>query len=101
MRKQHLSGFGEFDEVLGPLRGPLHIPKDSVPEQGPCSQCQDSGIIRTNYHGPPGDDRGYLPCFSCQQNVSWAHFDSMRGGTYMEVLNYIKLVANSKKSSST
>jgi hypothetical protein len=34
-----------------------------------CEHCNGTGIVSTGYHGPPGDDRGHLPCPHCQRRA--------------------------------
>jgi len=92
MKRLNDKGFDIFGK-----RGSLPQPKP--PEDkltGPCPRCQDSTIVSTGYHGPPGDERGHSPCSLCQKEayslfVSQADF--IYGVSIAEALN---LVAQAK-----
>jgi hypothetical protein len=58
-------------------------------EPADCGNCDATRIVRTGYHGPPGDNRGYIPCPSCCREA-FSRFlrengDMMRGGTFADV----------------
>ena len=60
-----------------------------------CSKCKDSKIISTGYHGPPGDDRGHLPCSACQGEAFHACLlrgDFMYGVSITDAFNAIREV---------
>src|ERR1022692_3232395 len=65
------------------------------PPGTPCSKCKDSKIISTGYHGPPGDDRGHLPCPVCQEEAFHACLlrgDFMYGVSISDSFNAIREV---------
>jgi hypothetical protein len=85
--RQHLNHGESFDAVFGPTRGRK---TEAAPEDTPpCSECHE-GLASSGYHGPPGDDRGSIPCPRCQaqafEKFVLSGGDCMRGTTIDKVL---------------
>jgi len=105
-KRLHTKGF----DIFGPKRGPLPEPESSSassankePAFNPlaswtnptCTKCHDTGIADTGYHGPPGDDRGSMPCPACHKDAFDTFFlggDHVYGISIEEAFDLIRQV---------
>jgi hypothetical protein len=93
--RSHIISQTPFDAIFGRGRGSStnSAKKEEAGEKTtPCSQCR-GGVVGSGYHGPPGDDRGYLPCPHCQheafERFILAHGDLLHGASFKAVFDLL------------